>query len=990
MSKDCKYSEWLNKSAQTQQQRFHKNLNPAKLQLMDFDIEEWMLFTYHFAEKVHYFDESNSINPSDHWQHFFKAKNEIYDFLKQLEEGETTPHLALFVCFLYLLRLPKASFNQLTKRHLNYYYEEVLQIKRKDIVPDQVFLVFDLAKNLSQTLIEANVLVDAGKDLSGKRRVYALEDELVANQARVTELKSVLHHLNGKESELVHAPIANSLDGLGQELEENGTWHVFGYPTSADSGLPKPRIGFLLSSEVLRMAEGARTVTAEFIFDNIDNDNLITKEDLINCLSVQLTGEEKWIDAELLPDLSINNTRLSIQFSIDASEKPITNYSEETHELRLSTNQPTALFQIDLNQEHAYLCYEFLSTIKASDIQLKVDVKGVSALHLENDQGNINAQKPFFPFGTIPVKNSNFTIKYPEVFAKDWQSIRLNAEWKNLPEDIVAHYDKYRKPAGSAKIVADLDYFEAPASVLGVSTIENFTSTGLFPNNGSEFSIEITPNLASKAEAHHSIRLTLVKSFLHEMYPKIYTLAIIKPDVNEDDIPNEPYTPMMEQISMDYEARATWINANHLNSRISVFHLHPFGVSSVLETENIELLPKYEGGYLYIGLENAQVRQQISLLFQLAEGTENPLAEFYAKGKGLSWAVLTNNQWKNLQKDEILKNESNNLLKSGIFTFVLPAEATDNNTLLPAGKHWLRLQHQKSYDSVCKLVGVHAQAVRAQFQNKGNSLEHLIDALPAKSMAKLVVRLADIKKVAQPYATFGGRREESDSQYYVRVSERLRHKNRAITPWDYEHLVLEQFPKVHKVKCLSHSSPSSFFVPGHTTLIVVPNTANQDLHDVFQPRLSMAVLNEIAAFLNKKNSLHVTAHVENPSYEEIKITLHVQFNAGLDPDFYEKKLELDLQKLLSPWAFYQQTDITFEAKIYRSQLIYYIEKLPYVDFISDLSMTKSTSKSKDEPIKDALPSCPRAIIVSAKKHNIKPIDKTCPQLSINQNQKKKC
>ena len=38
-----------------------------------------------------------------------------------------------------------------------------------------------------------------------------------------------------------------------------------------------------------------------------------------------------------------------------------------------------------------------------------------------------------------------------------------------------------------------------------------------------------------------------------------------------------------------------------------------------------------------------------------------------------------------------------------------------------------------------------------------------------------------------------------------RISERLRHKGRAITRFDYERITLEQFPEIWKVKCINHT-----------------------------------------------------------------------------------------------------------------------------------------------------------------------------------------
>ncbi len=46
-------------------------LDPNNLQLHDFDMEDWLLFTYNFSKQVQFFDTNNSENPSGNWQEIF-------------------------------------------------------------------------------------------------------------------------------------------------------------------------------------------------------------------------------------------------------------------------------------------------------------------------------------------------------------------------------------------------------------------------------------------------------------------------------------------------------------------------------------------------------------------------------------------------------------------------------------------------------------------------------------------------------------------------------------------------------------------------------------------------------------------------------------------------------------------------------------------------------------------------------------------------------
>ncbi len=197
------------------------------------------------------------------------------------------------------------------------------------------------------------------------------------------------------------------------------------------------------------------------------------------------------------------------------------------------------------------------------------------------------------------------------------------------------------------------------------------------------------------------------------------------------------------------------------------------------------------------------------------------------------------------------------------------------------------------------------------------------------------------------------------------MSERLRHKNRAITLWDYERLILQKFPEIHKVRCLNHTSANSFLSPGNVTIVVIPDIVNRNVFDIYQPRVSRATLNKVQEYIGQLNSLHVNAHIINPEYEEVEVSLKVRFNTGYDENYYQKILQQDLTRLFSPWAFERTTDLQFGTTLHQSVVISYIEKLPYVDYIADLKI-----RHKGETKTSIVPSNLKAILVSAKEHQI--------------------
>ncbi|MEM6686624.1 MAG: baseplate J/gp47 family protein, partial [Bacteroidota bacterium] len=261
-----------------------------------------------------------------------------------------------------------------------------------------------------------------------------------------------------------------------------------------------------------------------------------------------------------------------------------------------------------------------------------------------------------------------------------------------------------------------------------------------------------------------------------------------------------------------------------------------------------------------------------------------------------------------------------------------------DNTHFAEDYLWIRATISKPYDTVSKFTNIHTQAMEVQFVNNDNTLEHLEKGMPAETMSKLESRLATVKKVTQPYASFDGFPKESDLDFYRRVSERLRHKNRAITLWDYEHLVLQEFNYLHKIKCLNHSTSTSFKAPGEVVLVAIPNIIDQNVYDIYKPKLSQTKLNDIETYINKLNTMHVNAKVVSPVYEPVQITLDARFYKGLDANFYAKKLQDDLAQYLAPWAFDKQQPISFGNALYASEVIFYIENLDYVDYIKNFKM----------------------------------------------------
>ena len=343
---------------------------------------------------------------------------------------------------------------------------------------------------------------------------------------------------------------------------------------------------------------------------------------------------------------------------------------------------------------------------------------------------------------------------------------------------------------------------------------------------------------------------------------------------------------------------------------------------------------------------------------------------------------MENNCWVKFTDAEILADKTNGLLTSGIIRFAIPERITDTNTLLPKGLHWLKASVENNSRGITKLIAVKPQAIDVSFRNQKNDLSHLASALPAETISKLKKRDTAIKKISQPFASFGGQLPERDEAFYIRVSERLRHKGRAITIFDYERLVLEQFPAIYKVKCINHTQKGNEFSPGHVRLIVVPDLRNKNAIDPLRPRTTVNTLKEIGRYISRLSSDFVTIEVDNPQYEEIRVSFNVAFHKGYDKGFYLNQLEQEIIRFLSPWLYDDVADISFGGRIHRTWILNHVEEQEYVDFVTDFRMDhlldfeletnlQSGAGLSRLDVEQAVVQSSSTVLVSSKTHNIK-------------------
>ncbi|MDQ3112430.1 MAG: baseplate J/gp47 family protein [Bacteroidota bacterium] len=1104
MTENCNNKNSLQRDGTSQAQRLLAALLPEYVSVDERSMEDLIAFAKKLAEQIRYYNLADA--PDGNWVDFFIQSIST--------EQRTAPHYALFISFLELFKIAQKDLNTITKRHLDFYYREMLRLEERPAVPDQVYIIFELAEQLSGALVPAGTPLDAKKDATGEDLVYNTDKNIVVNHGKVEQLKAVFINRPINENavpldfpdeipvidptapnvlqtviennwRIYGSPVANSADGLGADIEgEEKRWRTFGrpHPDALDGTLAdraQAEIGFAFASPLLFLAEGIRTVTitlnlqqpaflnadvavyqvaqlassyetVEFSkqvskFQPVKQKAMIsdwladkTSSALNGALNVYFSGEEEW----LLPDdggttYYDTNGNLVIVRTLGRGKKAVVAYNEAVLLQPFKTKWPVVKITLNSSLKVTDYIYHQLSTKSVFSADLKVDVAEVKNLIIQNDSSVLATEKPFQPFGSQPVVGSTFYLGSNEIFQKKLSEFAVNITWHELPDAAKAprgfedYYDHYLPVAEIAKRKTSL--FNVETALLDKKSwrpLNNintgyslFQSTGVTNNSpvDNENNIDIPgsflgtvprdPEMTPVSEFDATtqkgfLRMTLADvDFGHTLFQNSFAQQAVwtvqkAQDINYNPLvigntiglPNAPYTPTIKEISVSYTSRET-INLSRqatvlqdeisFNTRVDqFFHVLPFGVAEnhpyiIKQSANISLVPQFnDEGNLYIGVSALVPPQILSVLFKVAEGSADP--DF--NKEQVKWSYLLHNEWFDFSQLQILAEGTNGLLTSGIVTFDLPKVFNSDNTALPAGLFWIRASVQHNSAAVCDLVNVIAQAVTATFTDNANDPDHLRLSLPAETIKDFIDGDESIDKVTQPYASFGGHIKEQSNEFYTRVSERLRHKHRGVTIWDYEHLVLEKFPTIYKVKCLQHTRFVSIgdineLEPGHVSLVIIPDLRNKNAVNPLKPKTSLITLTEISEYISTINPPCVALHVRNPIFEEIKVDFNVRFHPGFDIGFYGKQLEEELRKFLAPWA-YDTKDIVFGGRIHKSRIINFVEERPYVDYVTCFNMNQIIPTGINTPpviksnIDEAETTTSASIFTSAPTHTI--------------------
>lgn len=943
-----------------------------------------------------------------------------------LEDGSQPPHLGLLLAWLRLFRQAQDALNDLVRRHLDFYYRTQLGLAPQPAVPDRAYAVVEPARNASDLRLARDTRLYGGKDAAKAVVEFGLSRDLVVNRAAVVEYRStfrdtVAHGL------IRAAPVANSADGLGAGLpEDHPAWLPFGGPTTGGVPIPAGRWGLAVAAPVLRLTGGTKRVVIALELSRAARDRLRDRCEaavadgaagadatgewpLDGLLHLAFTTTDGWWE----PDPASVRIRFAPEAGTPALrvevagipvDRAITDYSSPIHLRSYHTSWPLA--ELTRNAPSAAQPANLLDDLELTGITLACDVTGDRALVVANDYGPLDPAKPFQPFGASPTVNSSLYVGSAEILAKHLTALSFTPAWKDLPAELEDYFAGYES-GGNAQVLrvrqrrvdrrrnaavatATASPFELTPGYLSGGTWRPLADAAGLDLAAPVWSLgardlaayAAAPDLSAFTTLTNGLARGFVRfqltapdyAFGHSRYAGLVTSQVVAA-VNGGglELPNPPLSPTLLSLEAAYtatESRNLRV-ARSPSDTLSLFHVEPHGEWEVTGTFPTCVPAPPADGTFFLGLEGLAGGQEVALLFHLADGSGNPFATYPT----LAWEYLADDTWAALPPASRVLDHTNDLRRTGITVLAIPADATREHSRMPAGRLWLRVVATGVVAAINRLYSVIPQAVETVFlPGAANDPARLAQPWPADSLTRLVTSNPAVKKVRQPLPSFGGRPAEQGAPYYRRVSERLRHRQRAIALWDYERLVLEAFPQLYKVKCVPHTSPDapdSELAPGHVTVVVVPNLT-ENAFDPLRPAASQDLLAEINGFLQNRVSAHVRVHAVNPRYEEVQVEATIVLRPDCtDTGFYQTQAATDVTRMLTPWLTGDPGALVFDAGLPPSTILNDLEERPYVDYVRDFHVRQfrdGTVVAADPP--KLLPTTERSLLVSAPDHRL--------------------
>lgn len=408
------------------------------------------------------------------------------------------PQAALYNAFATVFGHAQATVNRFPGRLVDFYYGTILQQESCAALPDQLYLTFMPAKDITVASVPKGTLFPAGTDTDGAVIAYAAERSLTVYPSAIAALRTLRvtqAPLTLGDDEIVQPPApALVLSGIVSLADKPPViakpFAPFGDSVPGSNGVlttSPASLGFALASPTLLLASGQRTIHLKLTIgpkslaalkpalDAIAQQagGLSVMEVLAQILQagfrLQYSAAGGWVAVEgytatILP-AAAQDAAFDLSFTLKTGAEPFVAMATIPPSASATppapgsavpdANRPVLLASLRQERiavgkggiEARVYPYAILSGLALSGLTVSVNVSGFGAFAVSTPDGPADTTKPFALFGSPPAQNGALTITAPELFAKRLDSLSLTLTWYALPQTATGfkgYYQGYR------------------------------------------------------------------------------------------------------------------------------------------------------------------------------------------------------------------------------------------------------------------------------------------------------------------------------------------------------------------------------------------------------------------------------------------------------------------------------------------------------------------------------------------------------------------
>jgi len=973
------------------------------------------------ASFIRYYDFRKM--PAGYWDELLEELKKIHECYKtigtfpQPDQG-MEPAQAVLLIFLRQLHKLNAEFNNRWKKYPYWFLNEVLGIRSLTPLPDRVWVRFRKNVPGTVTIPKEECFRTLTKE-DEKSFIYRLEQDFEVKDLYIEKAFSVYFE---KRKHMFPASRLNAVTSLKvKDLihEESGRRLMFG---EDQNQLHAQSTGFMIISPSLVMREGKRSVTITFEAENIPLTSYIinhidpkaglfdfTSEEnkyarlLDNIFYLQISTAEGWRAIRGYTTRSAEDCRDDIVLKFTLEENFPATMACNNKDHNFESDYPA--LKVLLNLDAWLYPYTWIKEFLLRRIRIYTSVEGATNLLIYNELGRIDNSRPFQPFGLNTEKGTWFGIGNYEMAIRPSLKMNVRIQWGALPENEYGLKEYYREydsdidnrsfrirpryltdyvwhqPKGKNYYLfatSTMQSEDGPAPDLPLIRetcwmsipIDKMTRI-ILPEDLYEYSIQSKTGFVSFMLDEPAI------GFGEKRYRYMFTNQMLRNawKKKEQILLNPPLVPVIERITIDYESEEIIdLRTYAVNEPNSFYHLFPLGHKRIFPSEDnqsVSLVYALESdANIMFGVRDAKGGEFMRLFIDFIP-VNKEIAEL--KFPEIKWYYGDGYTWKKMPDSVIENDTTRSLLMRGCIDFFLP-EDIDSYQAPQTGLTWIRAGISEHYDFIPDLIGIYTNTAELVLNMDDPENECWYDYRKKEREILPIRNIPGITKIDRISAFYGGREKETDLNKFIRVSEYVTHRGKAVTPRDYERIILQNFTAIGKVKCLPDLDTKEER-NGVVTLVVIPENDKMTLSG-WRPKASANLILEIEESLRQQVSATVTAvDVINPEYEELMVRCRISFRKNYSSSACRRRLKELCDRMIAPWQ--SQHEIPSFDYSLRLQILYeFISEQEYIRSVDELSVIRLTEKKEEYYViheykgKDEIiyPSEPYAIFVPAREH----------------------